>query len=165
MVQLFCSQYHGSHHSPTHYLQQEILSKVDCTLCSSKNCPLSLWNSTVHRCVYKSPPPHSILSQLNPVRSIDSYRPKAHLTSEVQQPNLPALVVLLPGSKSGPEACVSLSAVCYHLHGLVSPELSRRLEVYNILISQFCIFNFAKSRFLDEGLCCMHFRLVKSIRD
>jgi len=45
----------------------------------SKNSLLSLWNLKVHYCVHKSPPPDSILRQLNPVCPIDPYLTKVHL--------------------------------------------------------------------------------------
>jgi hypothetical protein len=44
-----------------------------------KNILLSLWNSKVHHCLDKSPPPDPIPSQLNPVHPIDPCLPKVHL--------------------------------------------------------------------------------------
>jgi hypothetical protein len=46
---------------------------------SVKNVLLSLWNLKVHYHVHKIPPTDPTLSQLNPVRPIDSYLPKVHL--------------------------------------------------------------------------------------
>jgi hypothetical protein len=44
-----------------------------------KKYPASLGNPKVHHRVHKSPPLDPILSQSNPVRSIDPYLPKVHL--------------------------------------------------------------------------------------
>jgi hypothetical protein len=60
-------------HGVGHYL------KSWWSLSLSKNILLSLWNPKVPHRVHKSPLLDPILSQLNPVRLIDSYLPKVHL--------------------------------------------------------------------------------------
>jgi len=55
-----------------------ILFEKDTATQLVKKYPAFLWNPKVHYRVYKSPPLDSVLSQLNPVRPIDSYLPKAH---------------------------------------------------------------------------------------
>jgi hypothetical protein len=57
---------------------QDIIWKADCHLACQKN-PAFLRNPKVHYRVHTSPPLNPILSQLNPVRSIDLYLPKVHL--------------------------------------------------------------------------------------
>jgi hypothetical protein len=60
-----------------------------------KKYPAFLWNPKVHYRVHTSPPLDPILSQLNPVRSIDPYLPKVHL--DVILPPTPSLPTgLLP---------------------------------------------------------------------
>jgi hypothetical protein len=62
----------------THSMMQDIIWKADCHSACQKIL-LSLWNPKVHYHVHKSPPLDPILSQLNPVRSIDPYLPKVHV--------------------------------------------------------------------------------------
>jgi hypothetical protein len=53
--------------------------KIRLSLGLSKNILFSLWDPKVHHRVHKSPSLDPILSQLNPVRSIDFYLPKVQL--------------------------------------------------------------------------------------
>jgi hypothetical protein len=64
--------------SVTYSMVQDIFEKLIFTQLF-KDILLSLWNPKGHYRVRKSPPLDSILSQPNPVRSIDPYIPKVHL--------------------------------------------------------------------------------------
>jgi hypothetical protein len=63
----------------TYSMVQDIIWKADLSLSLSKKYPAFLWNPKVHFRVYTSPPLDTILSQLNPVRPIDTYLPNLHL--------------------------------------------------------------------------------------
>jgi hypothetical protein len=62
----------------TYFMLQDIIWKVDSHSACQKIL-FSLWNLKVHYRVHKSSPLDPILSQPNPVRSIDPYLPKVQL--------------------------------------------------------------------------------------
>jgi hypothetical protein len=62
----------------TYSMEQNPSSEAN-QFAASKEIPHILWNPKVHYRTHKSPPPDSILSQLNLVHTITSYFLKIHL--------------------------------------------------------------------------------------